>query len=402
MSHVTPVQALLTRSVAAVLAASMLAMTACGQPSGPITPTGETARETGWTLTEVTIGLMHPWGATWLPDGKTMLVTEREGRLRVIRDGQLQLHMIDGLPEDLFASGQGGLLDVEVHPEFSENRLVYMTMSTGTRNANRTELVRGRLNEDMTELENVETVFRVSPDKSGGQHFGSRILWLGDGSLLLSIGDGGNPPVSFEGEPIRKLAQDLRRPHGKVLRMDEDGNPLDDSPFASDDDPDTNPLIYAYGLRNVQGMAVRPGTDEIWVTSHGARGGDEVNLIAPGSNYGWPEVTYSVEYWGPKISDLTERDDVVQPVVVWTPCIAPSGLTFYTGDAFPEWKGDMFAGGLVQRQIRRLDFEDGRIVGQTTLQLEDRVRWVGMGPDGGLYVLVDETDGGLYRVDPTN
>ncbi|MEM1166339.1 MAG: PQQ-dependent sugar dehydrogenase [Planctomycetota bacterium] len=370
------------------------------QPSGPITPTAATDAETGWTLVEVTRGLMRPWGATWLPDGNTMLVTEREGRLRLVQDGELNDVPITGLPDDIYANGQGGLLDVEVHPRFGENRLVYLTLSTGHRRANRTEVIRGELSEDLTRLDNVESIFRVSTDKPGGQHFGSRILWLDDGTLLVSIGDGGNPPTRINGELIRNRAQDLSEHFGKVLRMDENGQPVSDSPFARDNDPSTDPYVYAYGLRNVQGMSIRPGTDEVWVTSHGARGGDELNLITAGTNYGWPEVTYSVEYAGPPISNLTEREDVVDPLVVWTPCIAPSGLAFYTGDAFPEWRGDLLAGGLILRQIRRVDFEAGRIVGQTTLQLEHRVRWLEIGPDGELYVLTDEIDGGLYRIEP--
>ena len=373
---------------------------ACAAPTGPVPQTGASAPETGWRLVEVTRGLMRPWGAAWLPGDAGILVTEREGRLRLVRGGAVAPDPIEGLPDDIFANGQGGLMDVQLHPEFEDNRLVYLSMSTGTNRANRTQLVRGRLSDDLARLENVEVIFRVSRDKPGGQHFGSRILWQDDGSLLLSVGDGGNPPTKLDGDFIRNLAQDRAAHFGKILRMDEDGNPLPDSPFASDGDPDTDPYVYAYGLRNVQGMAIRPGSDEVWVTSHGARGGDEVNLIEAGANYGWPEVTYSVEYWGPRISEVTSRDDVVDPLVVWTPCIAPSGLTFYTGDEFPEWRGDMFAGGLVLRQIRRVDFEGGEIVGETTIQLEDRVRWVGTGPDGGLYVLTDEIDGGLYRIVP--
>ncbi|MEO1717316.1 MAG: PQQ-dependent sugar dehydrogenase [Planctomycetota bacterium] len=386
----------------AAMAVGMVAaagLASCSQPEGPVTPTGETALETGWTMTEISIGLMKPWGAAWLPDGETILVTEKEGRLRVIENGQLRGTVVKGVPEDVFASGQGGLMDIQLHPEFEDNRLVYMTLSTGTRQANRTELVRGRLNEDLSALEDVERLFKVSSDKEGGQHFGSRILWLDDGTLLMSIGDGGNPPTELDGEFIRNKALDTTSHLGKVLRMDEDGNPVDGAPFAGDG---ADPLVYSFGHRNIQGMAIRPGTDEIWATEHGARGGDELNVITAGANYGWPEVTYSIEYWGPKISDETEREGTVQPEVVWTPCIAPSGLTFYTGDTFPEWQGDLFAGGLVLRQIRRVDFKDGDIVGETTLQFEDRIRWVGMGPDGGLYVLTDEIDGGLYRIDPAS
>ncbi|MEL6498871.1 MAG: PQQ-dependent sugar dehydrogenase [Planctomycetota bacterium] len=381
--------------VVGVVAAAGLA--SWSQPEGPVTPTGETALETGWTMTEISIGLMKPWGAAWLPDGETILVTEKEGRLRVIENGQLRGTVVKGVPEDVYASGQGGLMDIQLHPEFEDNRLVYMTLSTGTRQANRTELIRGRLNADLSALEDVERLFKVSSDKQGGQHFGSRILWLDDGTLLMSIGDGGNPPTELDGEFIRNKALDTTSHLGKVLRMDADGNPVDGAPFAGEG---ADPLVYSFGHRNIQGMAIRPGTDEVWASEHGARGGDELNVITAGANYGWPEVTYSIEYWGPKISDETEREGTVQPEVVWTPCIAPSGLTFYTGDAFPEWQGDLFAGGLVLRQIRRVDLEDGDIVGETTLQFEDRIRWVGMGPDGGLYVLTDEIDGGLYRIDP--
>ena len=383
--------------IVGMVAAAGLA--SCSQPEGPVTPTGETALETGWTMTEISIGLMKPWGAAWLPDGETILVTEKEGRLRVIENGQLRGTVVKGVPEDVYASGQGGLMDIELHPEFEDNRLVYMTLSTGTRQANRTELIRGRLNEDLSALENVERLFKVSSDKEGGQHFGSRILWLDAGTLLMSIGDGGNPPTDLAGEILRNKALDTTSHLGKVLRMDEDGNPVDGAPFAGEG---ADPLVFSFGHRNIQGMAIRPGTDEIWATEHGARGGDELNVIEAGANYGWPEVTYSIEYWGPKISDETEREGTVQPEVVWTPCIAPSGLTFYTGDAFPEWQGELFAGGLVLRQIRRVDFNDGEIVGETTLQFEDRIRWVGMGPDGGLYVLTDEIDGGLYRIDPAS
>lgn len=386
--------------LAAAGVAALMSASACAQPTGPLTPTADTELETGWQLTEITRGLMRPWGAAWLPGDQGILVTEREGRLRLVKDGQVVPEPITGLPDDIYSNGQGGLLDIQLHPRFDTNRLVYMTMSTGTNKANRTQLVRGKLSDDLKSIDNTEVIFRVSRDKPGGQHFGSRIAWLDDGTLLLSIGDGGNPPIRIDGDLIRNRAQDLSAHFGKILRMDENGQPVPDSPFASDDDPETDPYVYAYGLRNVQGIAIRPGTDEVWVTSHGARGGDETNLIQAGGNYGWPEVTYSREYAGPRISDVTTRQDVIDPLVVWTPCIAPSGLTFYTGDAFPEWRGDLFAGGLVTQQIRRIDFENGRIVGQTTLQFEDRIRWVQIGPDGGLYVLTDQVDGGLYRIDP--
>ena len=385
----------------AVLAgAAVVWAIAAEPPRGPVEPVGnDLPLEIGWEAVTVARGLMHPWAVAWLPDGETILVTEREGRLRVIEDGELRLEPVSGVPE-VFASGQGGLLDLVLHPEFEDNRLVYLTYSAGTGDANRTTLARAAINDDLTALDDVEVLFEVSPTKRGGQHFGSRLAWLDDGSLLMSIGDGGNPPIKHEGDFIRQQAQNLATHLGKTLRFDEDGNPMPDNPWAGDDDPDTDPHVFTYGHRNIQGIALHPDTRDIWATEHGARGGDELNLLEAGTNYGWPEATYSAEYFGPRISDSTTMQGAVQPEVVWTPCIAPSGLTFYTGDAFPKWQGDLFAGGLVLRQIRRIDFEDGEIVGQTTLQFDDRVRDVRMGPDGGLYVITDEIDGRLLRLEP--
>jgi glucose/arabinose dehydrogenase len=295
---------------------------------------------------------------------------------------------------------QGGLLDIALHPDFTKNRWVYMTYSAGRPQANRTALARGRINEDLTELTEVKTLFQVAQAKQGGQHFGSRLLWLDDGTLLMSIGDGGNPPLQLDGRLIRLNAQDLSSELGKILRLNEDGTPPADNPFADDGDPKTDPYIWTYGHRNIQGLALHPRSRVVWATEHGARGGDELNVIRRGQNYGWPKATYSVEYFGPRISESTTLAGAIDPVVVWTPCIAPSGLVFYTGPEFPRWEGDLLAGGLVLRQIRRIDFENGKIVGQTTLQFEDRIRWVGQGPDGGIYVLTDEIDGKLLRIVP--
>lgn len=366
-------------------------------PRGPVEPVADAPRQAGWKAVTVTGGLMRPWGAVWLPDGRTLLVTEREGALRVIQDGALRLDPVDGAPEVL-PLGQGGLLDIALHPDFAENRWVYLTYSAGQRNANRTVLARGRLAEDLTRLTELETLFEVSQAKPGGQHFGSRLLWLDDGSLLMSIGDGGNPPTKLNGRLIREYAQDRSSHLGKVLRLTEDGKPAPDNPFATDADAD--PAVWTWGHRNIQGMALHPETRAVWATEHGARGGDELNLLRAGRNYGWPDATYSVEYFGPRISDTATLEGAENPHVVWTPCIAPSGLVFYTGPEFPDWQGDLFAGGLVLRQIRRIDFEGGEVVGQTTLQFEDRIRWVGQSPDGGLYALTDEIDGRLLRIVP--
>ncbi|MGD8960340.1 MAG: PQQ-dependent sugar dehydrogenase [Desulfobacteraceae bacterium] len=372
---------------------------AADPPRGPIDTIGKTPLETGWKAITITGGLMRPWSAAWLPDGKTLLVTEREGRLRVVRDGELQMDSVKGVP-DVLPLDQGGLLDIALHPDFTKNRRVYLTYSAGQRQANRTTLAQGRINEELTELTEVKKLFQVAQAKPGGQHFGSRLLWLDDGTLLMSIGDGGNPPLQIDGRLIRLNAQDLSSHLGKILRLNEDGKPPADNPFADDGDPKTDPLIWTYGHRNIQGLALHPQSRTVWATEHGARGGDELNMIRKGQNYGWPKATYSVEYFGPRISESTRLEGAIDPAVVWTPCIAPSGLVFYTGPEFPSWQGDLLAGGLVLRQIRRIDFEDGKIVGQTTLQFEDRIRWVGQGPDGGIYVLTDEIDGKLLRIVP--
>jgi aldose sugar dehydrogenase len=390
-----------TLAICGALAGLVFCCVCCASDSlqGPIEPIGKTALETGWKAATITGGLMRPWAAAWLPDGKTLLVTEREGRLRVVRDGKLRTDVVKGVPEVL-PLGQGGLLDIVLHPDFTKNRRIYITYSAGRRQANRTVLARGRINNDLTELTGVKTLFQVSQAKQGGQHFGSRLLWLDDGTLLMSIGDGGNPPLQLDGRLIRLNAQDLSSQLGKTLRLDEDGKPPGNNPFADDDNPRTDPYIWTYGHRNIQGLAMHPKSRTVWATEHGAKGGDELNLLRQGQNYGWPKATYSVEYSGQRISETTAFAGAMDPAVVWTPCIAPSGLVFYTGPDFPHWQGDLLAGGLVLRQIRRMDFEHGKIVDQTTLQFEDRIRWVGQGPDGGIYLLTDEIDGKLLRIVP--
>jgi len=266
------------------------------------------------------------------------------------------------------------------------------------RDKNRTALARGKLSEDKTRLTDVEVIFHNADWKSGGQHFGSRLVWLPDGTLLMSVGDGGNPPVSFRGENIRNQAQNPGTHFGTVLRLTEDGKAPPDNPFIGQ--PKAKPELYSYGHRNIQGMARHPSTGVVYANEHGSRGGDELNRIEPGNNYGWPEVTYSMEYWGPAISDKTQAPGVTDPLVVWTPSKAPSGLAVYTGSRFPDWQGDLFSGALKFEEIRRLDLEGGKIVAEQKLEIGARVRDVRMGPDGELYVLTDEDDGALLRIIP--
>jgi aldose sugar dehydrogenase len=384
------------RALAVLLAAAALA--GCSRPAGSIEPSGADVPEaTGWRTEAVIRGLEHPWAIAWLPDGAA-LITERAGRLRLLADGALAQRPIAGLPDVCGACGQGGLMDVALHPDFADNRLVYLTFAQGDGDKNRTALARGKLSTDKTRLTDVEVIFHNADWKSGGQHFGSRLVWLPDGTLLMSIGDGGNPPVSFRGEHIRNQAQNPGTHFGAVLRLTEDGKAPPDNPFIGE--PDAKPELYSYGHRNIQGMARHPETGVVYANEHGSRGGDELNRIEPGNNYGWPEVTYSMEYWGPAISDKTQAPGVTDPLVVWTPSKAPSGLAVYTGSRFPDWQGDLFSGALKFEEIRRLDLEGGKIVGEQKLEIGARVRDVRMGPDGELYVLTDEDDGALLRIIP--
>lgn len=392
-------------SLSGVLCAGLLG--ACDRPpANSISSTPEPStvasanstkfKQTTFKQTTVVEGLERPWSMAWLPDG-TMLVTEKAGRLRLIREGQLLPTPIAGLPE-VMSSGQGGLMDVSLHPQFTQNQLIYLTYAHGQKNANRTRLVRAKLNGDNT-LRDLKVIFEVSQEKSDGQHFGSRMAWLPDGTLLLAIGDGGNPPVELAGELIRKQAQNLRSHLGKIVRLNPDGSVPPDNPFVNNKNAD--PKVWSYGHRNIQGLVYDSAKKQVWATEHGARGGDELNLPEAGKNYGWPIVTRSQEYFGGEISEERSRVGLVDPKVVWTPAIAPSGLAIYNGDRFPAWQGDLFVGGLVGKGIRRIDLDDaGNVQGQEEMPIGQRVRDVRQGPDGLLYVLTDESNGRLVRLEP--
>ncbi|MGF1568016.1 MAG: PQQ-dependent sugar dehydrogenase [Nodosilinea sp.] len=339
--------------------------------------------------------LEHPWGMAWLPDG-SMLVTERPGRLRLIRDGQLDPTSIGGVPEVL-AFGQGGLLDVALHPQFEQNNWVYFTYAHGTPQANRTRVARAQF--DGTALTDWTVIFETNRAKEDGQHFGSRLVWLPDNTLLVSIGDGGNPPLQLEGNLIRNQAQNLQSHLGAIVRLNDDGSVPNDNPWVENSDAD--PLIWSYGHRNIQGLALDSATQQVWATEHGARGGDEVNRLEPGKNYGWPIVTGSEEYSGGPVSTEQSRPDMVDPSEVWTPSIAPSGLAVYRGDRYPQWQGQLFAGGLVSQDVRRLELDaEGNVVSQVAIPIGERVRDVRQGPDGFLYILTDAPTGRLIRLEP--
>ncbi|CCH99159.1 conserved hypothetical protein [Microcystis aeruginosa PCC 9717] len=344
-----------------------------------------------WQKVTVIEGLEHPWSMVWLPNGE-ILITERPGRLRVVREGKLDPKAIAGVPE-VFAVGQGGLLDVAIHPQFAQNRWIYLTYAHGDREANRTRVARAVY--DGASLRDVRVIFEVSQAKTGSQHFGSRLLWLPDGTLLVAIGDGGNPPLQLAGDLIRKQSQNLQSHLGKIIRINDDGSLPKDNPFAGS-------KIWSYGHRNIQGISFDPMTKRVWATEHGAKGGDELNLIEKGKNYGWPVVSASQEYGtNTPVSREKSRPGLIDPKTIWTPAIAPSGLVFYTGNRFPNWQGNLFAGGLVSRDIRRLSVDkSGEIINQEAIPIGQRVRDVRQSPDGFLYLLTDEGNGQLIRLEP--
>ncbi|MDY6898326.1 MAG: PQQ-dependent sugar dehydrogenase [Cyanobacteriota bacterium] len=362
----------------------------------PLFSGNNVAEAKNFKTTTVLRGLERPWGMEWLPDG-AILITERPGRVRIVRNGKLDPNPVSGVPE-IYAANQGGLMDVSLHPNFEKNRFVYFTYSHGTSQANRTRVARATF--DGSTLKNWEVVFQVSQAKPGGQHFGSRIVWLPDNTMLVAIGDGGNPPTQLNGDLIRKQAQNLNSHFGKVVRINDDGSIPKDNPFATSENADK--AIWSYGHRNIQGMTVDPINNRLWSTEHGSRGGDELNLMEAGKNYGWPEVSYSDEYSGGPVTNVKSRPGVPEPKVVWTPSIAPSGLAFYSNDRFGVWKGDLFAGGLVSNDVRRIDLDgNGNVVKEESIPIGRRVRDVRQGPDGGLYVLTDEQDGQLISIEPT-
>jgi glucose/arabinose dehydrogenase len=362
----------------------------------PFITEGDVPAERGFRAVTLVRELEHPWGMAWLPNGD-ILVTERPGRLRRVRDGRLLPSPISGVPET-FHAGQGGLLDVSLHPRFAETRKVYFTYAHGNAQANRTRVATAVLNGDS--LKNWQVIFEVSEGKTGSQHFGSRMLWLPDGTLLVSIGDGGNPPVRLAGDWIRNQAQNRRSHLGKILRLKEDGPVPKDNPFVHADDAE--PTVWSYGHRNIQGLAYDPVRSAVWASEHGALGGDELNRVEAGGNYGWPSVTYSREYFdGSKISPYTSKPGMIDPKVVWMTAIAPSGLVVYSGNRFDRWRGDLLAGGLKSQDIRRIDLDEaGKVIGQSALRIGQRVRDLRQGPDGLVYVLTDESNGSLIRLQP--
>ena len=340
-------------------------------------------------LHTVAKGLEHPWAISFLPDNR-LLVTERPGRLNIIDDGEIT--RLSGLPDDLHAARQGGLLDISLHPDYTDNGWLYLTWSQHAGDeGTRTTLSRARLEADA--LVDMQHIFTQDRASEPGRHYGSRVAWLPDGTLLMTIGDRGTQPPR---------AQNPLDHAGTVLRLNDDGSVPDDNPFVGDDD--YLPEIYSYGHRNIQGLVVHPESGEIWASEHGPRGGDELNRIEAGNNYGWPEVTLGRDYRTEDTFNgaVRNKQGIVDPVIDWTPEIAPSGLAYVPGETFKNWSGNLLAGGLRSRQIRRVVFEDGVVVHEEELIRDEigRIRDVRKGPDGFIYIATDEEDGGIYRLEP--
>lgn len=339
-----------------------------------------------YTITVVAEGLEYPWSLAFLPNNE-MLVTERAGRLRMIRDDQLIEYDVRGLPE-IYVDGQGGLFDVLVDPDFNRNQRIYLSFSAGSASANALHVISARL--EGATLRDVSTILAVSPTRNTPHHFGGRMALLPDGTLLVSSGDG------FD---FREQAQSLHSLLGKMLRIKTDGTIPHDNPFIGQEG--ARPEILSYGHRNPQAVVVsRDG--KIWIHEHGPKGGDELNLIVPGKNYGWPAITYGMDYSGAYVSPFTATDGMEQPVIYWTPSIAPAGMTEYHGTAFPEWQGNLFVAALVEKSVRRLTLDGDSVIAQETMfmNLDTRFRDVRTGPDGFLYVLTDANPGAVLRITP--
>ena len=351
-----------------------------------------------YRVVPVAEGLVQPWSMAWLPNGD-MLVTEKPGRLRIIRDGELLPEAIPGTPE-VFYEGQGGLFEVLPHPDFSENRWVYLSFSKPEGDGSTTAIVRGRLENDR--LSNVVEIFAAQSEGRG--HYGGKMVFDEDGYLFLTIGDRQAPS---RGDLTAHPAQDLSNHNGTIVRLNDDGSVPDDNPFVGQDG--ALPEIWSYGHRSPQGLAIHPETGDLWMSEHGPQGGDEINLIEPGNNYGWPVVGFGVNYVsGSPIHENTTRTGYETPVHFWVPSIATSGLAIYDGDKFPGWQGSILAGGLAGEQLARLHLTEDRkevIVEETLAYGMGRVRDVRVGPDGYIYLALSSREAEptrLVRLEPVD
>ncbi|MDB4907814.1 MAG: hypothetical protein JWO05_2598 [Gemmatimonadetes bacterium] len=372
-----------------LLLLSLTVVAACGgaHPKGPAQASPQPKSRAG-VVQAVTVasGLEHPWALQFLPDGR-LLVTERPGRLRLVTmDGHVS-SPITGVPA-VYHQGQGGLLDVAIDPDFTSNHLVYLSFSEPEGSVAGTSVMRGVLRD--SSLDSVQVIYRQQPKVGGGAHFGSRLVFARDGTLFITQG---------ERYDFRARAQQLDSDLGKVVRVNRDGSLPRDNPFRGQ--RDALPEIWSYGHRNVQAAALDPTTGRLWTVEHGAMGGDELNHPEAGKNYGWPVITYGVDYNGRHIGQGAEKEGMEQPVYYWDPVIAPSGMAFYTGDAMPGWKGSILIGSLAGSLVR-LTMANGRVTSEERYlgELGERIRDVQVGPDGLVYLVTDNEKGRVLRVSP--
>lgn len=354
-------------------------------------PTVLKSEKTSIRVEVIASGLQNPWGLTFLPDGRA-LVTERPGRLRIIGKDNKLSDPVGGVPE-VAAVGQGGLLDVALSPDFAKDNLVYVSFAEPRgASGSSTSVARGKLVEKdgKAALEDVKVIFRQEPARLGGFHFGSRLVFARDGNLFITTGE----------RNLKTPSQDLSNHIGKIIRVTPDGGVPKDNPFVND--KNAKPEIWSYGHRNVQGAALHPQTGKLWTIEHGARGGDEINIPQAGKNYGWPVITYGVDYSGARIGEGTHKEGMEQPIFYWDPSIAPSGSMFYTGDLFPAWKGNLFTGGLALTLLSRLELDGEKVVKEERLleEMGNRIRDVRQAPDGSIWLLVDARNGKVLRLTP--
>lgn len=339
-----------------------------------------------YTITTIAKGLNHPWSVAFVPDGR-VLVTERAGRLRVVENGKLG--SISGVPK-VYEASQGGLFDVVLHPKFSENGLIYLSYAAGTPGANATNIARAKLTGNA--LTDLRVIYTVRPTKNTPVHYGGRMAFLPDGTLMMTTGDG------FD---FREAAQKLGSGLGKIIRITDSGGIPADNPFVNT--TGASKATWSYGHRNPQGLAVDPATGRVYASEHGPRGGDEINIIARGANYGWPVATHGLDYSGATISPYKTYPGMTDAIVVWVPSIGPSGLAVYRGAMFKDWQGDLLTGGLAIPQVRRVDLDaSGKVIGQARMfpEITDRVRDVRVAPDGAIWITTDDEAGKVLRVTP--
>ena len=376
----------MSKSIAVPLLSVFLAAPVLAQPTDVMS-----SEKTKFKVETMAAGLENPWAIAFLPDGRK-LITERPGKLRLLeKDGKLS--EVPGVPE-VAAVGQGGFLDVALAPDFEKSRRIYFTFAEPRGIVNGTAVAHARLAGEggKSKLEDVTVIFRMEPGRGGGFHFGSRLAFAPDGNLFVTLGE----------RNAMQPAQDLTGHLGKVVRIAPDGSVPKDNPFVKRED--VRPEIWSYGHRNPQGAAIHPVSGKLWINEHGARGGDEINIPEAGKNYGWPVISYGRHYSGAKIGEGTHKEGMEQPIHYWDPSIGPSGMAFYTGDAFPAWKGNLFIGAMPLRHLQRLELDGEKVVQEERLLigLGERIRDVRQAPDGTIWVLTDGRSGRALRLSPAD